>query len=326
MGVITQSYQGNRDVSQYNGSLFVTVTLNPAIDRTVTADRLVFDDRAYIQSSSESAGGRGLNASAVLHSWGAPTLAIVPSGGEAGPRFEAHLARLGFPFQVVPVRQNVRWNLIITDRQGMTVKLNEPGPALGQEELDAIEAAVRERLPGAKWLLVCGSLPPGVPSSYLRRLIAAGREAGVKVLVDTDGETLQDALLERPTAVTPNRTEAAALLNKALITRQHFRGAAQRICEMGAEAVLLSLGGRGAIGVRGSEVVEAVPPRIDAVCPIGAGDALNAAYVWALEETGSFPDAVRWAVAAGTASAQLPGISFATLEQARQMHDRVELK
>ena len=95
-------------MARYNGTLFVTVTLNPAIDRTVTADRLVFDDRVYIQSRSESAGGRGLNASAVLHSWGAPTLAIVPSGGEAGQRFEQHLARLGFPYEAVPMMHNVR--------------------------------------------------------------------------------------------------------------------------------------------------------------------------------------------------------------------------
>jgi 1-phosphofructokinase family hexose kinase len=306
--------------------LFVTVTLNPAIDRTVTADRLVFDDRAYIQTTGESAGGRGLNASVVLHSWGAPTLAIVPSGGESGTRFEQYLSRLGFPYEAVCIRNNVRSNLIITDRQGMTVKLNEPGPTLSQDELDAIEEAVRRRLPGAQWLLVCGSLPPGVPSSYVRRLVAAARDAGVKALVDTDGEPLQDALLERPTAVTPNRNEAASLLNKALITRQHFRGAAQRIREMGAESVVLSLGVRGAIGVRDNDVVEAVPPRIDAVCPIGAGDALNAAYVWAIEQSGDFPDAIRWAVAAGTASAKLPGISFATRDQAREVYEQVELK
>lgn len=306
--------------------MFVTVTLNPAIDRTLTADRLVFDDRAYILSRSESAGGRGLNASAVLHSWGAPTLAIVPSGGDSGARFEQHLAWLGFPFEIVPTANGVRSNAIITDRQGMTVKLNEPGHPLSEEEQSRIEEAVRRRLPGAKWLLICGSLPPGVSPGILRRLIRAGKDAGVKVLIDADGEPLQDALLEGPTAVTPNRNEAAKLLNKALITRQHFRGAAQRICEMGAQAAVLSLGERGAIAVRGSEIVEAVPPRIDAVCPIGAGDALNAAYVWAIERNNDFADAVRWAVAAGTASARLPGISFATLDQAREIYDQVVLK
>ena len=302
------------------------MTLNPAIDRTVTADRLVFDDRAYIKSEGESAGGRGLNASAVLHSWGAPTLAIVPSGGAHPQRFETHLAARGFAYEIVPTANDVRSNLIITDRQGMTVKLNSPGPALSGEELTRIEEAVRRRLPGATWLLLCGSLPPGVPSSYVRRLIVAAREAGVKVLVDTDGEQLQDAMLERPTAVTPNRNEASSLLNKALITRQHFRGAALRMREMGPESVVLSLGSRGAIGVRGNEVVEAVPPRIDAVCPIGAGDALNAAYVWAIEQTGNFADAVRWAVAAGTAATRLPGVSFPTLEQARDVYEQIELK
>ncbi len=307
--------------------MFVTVTLNPAIDRTVTADRLVFEDRAYILSRGESPGGRGLNASAVLHSWGAPTLAIVPSGGACGPRLEEHLQRLGFPFVAVPTEQNVRSNLIITDRRGLTVKLNEPGPVLTAAELERIEEEVKKHLPGAKWLLLCGSLPPGVPSSYLRRLVAVARAAGVKVLVDADGEALQDVLLENPTAVTPNRSEASTLLNRALITRQHFRTAAQRVCEMGAEAVLLSLGARGAIGVRGGEIVEAVPPAIDSVCPIGAGDALNAAYVWALEQSGGdFRDAVRWAVAAGTATARLPGISFPTLDQARAIYDQVEVK
>jgi 1-phosphofructokinase/6-phosphofructokinase 2 len=76
-----------------------------------------------------------LNTSAVLHSWGAPTLAIVPSGGESGPRFEKHLAALGFAYEAVPICQSVRSNLIITDSQGMTVKLNEPGPTLSEGEL-----------------------------------------------------------------------------------------------------------------------------------------------------------------------------------------------
>lgn len=287
----------------------------------------MFDDRAYILSRGESAGGRGLNASAVLHSWGAPTLAIVPSGGASGERFQAHIAKLGFPYEIVPTTHEVRSNAILTDRQGMTIKLNEPGHPLSEEELGRIEEAVRRHLPAARWLLLCGSLPPGVPSGYLRRLVRAAKEAGVNVLVDTDGETLQDVLLESPTAVTPNRNEAAALLNKALITRAHFRGAAQRIHEMGAEIVVLSLGSRGAIGVRAGEIVEAVPPRIDSVCPIGAGDALNAAFVWAIDRMpGNFADAVRWAVAAGTASARLPGISFATPEQAREIYEQVELK
>jgi 1-phosphofructokinase family hexose kinase len=306
--------------------LILTVTLNPAIDRTVTADRLVFDDRAYILARDESAGGRGINASKVLHSWGMPTRAVLVSGGESGQRFEQSLARLGFPCEVVPIAGSTRYNLIITDRQGMTVKLNEPGPSITEQELEQVESVVRKHLPEARWLMVCGSLPPATPASFLRRLIAAARQAGVRTLLDTDGEHLQDAMLERPTAVTPNRAEAGALLNKALITRQHFRGAAQRILEMGAESVILSLGNRGAIGARGSQIVEAIPPRVESVCPIGAGDALNAAFVWAMEKKDDFADAVRWAVAAGTSSARLPGLAFTTFEQAEEIYEQVEVR
>jgi fructose-1-phosphate kinase PfkB-like protein len=95
---------------------------------------------------------------------------------------------------------------------------------------------------------------------------------------------------------------------------------------MGADYVVLSLGSRGAVGAADSLLVESVPPLVDAVCPIGAGDALAAAFVWATASGKPFADAVRWGVAAGTASATLPGISFANLAQAEQIHSRVELR
>jgi 1-phosphofructokinase family hexose kinase len=307
------------------GKLILTLTVNPAIDRTITADRLVFEDRAHILARSESAGGRGINSSLVLQRFGARTLAILPSGGDSGPRFEADLSRLGIPSEIVPIAAAVRSNLILTDRQGLTIKLNEPGPVITVEEQGRLLEAVRRHLPGASWLMLCGSLPPGVPAEFYRVLIRAAHEHGVKTLLDTDGEVLQDALLERPTVVTPNRQEAQALLNKSLITRQHYRSAAQRMLEMGAQSVVLSLGSRGAFGAREGLTVEAVPPRVDSVSPIGAGDALNAAFVWAMARGCDFADAVRWGVAAGTASACLPGIEFAGLEETRAMWERVKV-
>jgi len=306
--------------------LFLTLTLNPAIDKTVSVDRLVFEDRAYILSSGEAAGGRGLNASRLLHSYGVPTVAIVPSGGDAGVRLRQYLACSGYRFEMVPIQRSIRTNLIITDRQGLTVKLNEPGPELSPEELAHLEQAVISHLDGASWLLLCGSLPPGVSPDSYRRLIRQAKRQGVRTLVDSDAEVLQDALLEGPTAVTPNQHEASRLLNKGLITRQHIRNAAQRILAMGAESVILSLGSRGALAARDGLILEAVPPSIDAVCPIGAGDALNAAFAWAMTQNGDFADAVRWAVAAGTASARLPGMQFAALETTREIYNRIEVR
>lgn len=255
-----------------------------------------------------------------------PTRAIVVSGGEAGKRFEESMARQGFAYDVVPIAQNLRTNLIITDRQGLTIKLNELGPSLTEEELQHLEETVRGRLAGAKWLLLCGSLPPGAPPQYYNRLIQLAREQGVETLLDTDGEVLQFGLEERPTLVTPNQQEAARLLNRALITRQHFRTAAQRILGMGAQSVMISLGSRGAIAGAGNQIVEIVPPRVDAVSPIGAGDALNAAFVWARVNGYDFVEAAKWGVAAGTASAKLPGTRFANLEQTKEVYVQVEVR
>jgi len=306
--------------------LILTLTLNPAIDRNVMVDRLVFEDRAYILSTSESAGGRGINASCVIHSFGGRTLAITVSGGPSGARLEKYLAGCGFPAEIVPIANEVRNNLTITDKQGLTVKLNEIGPYVSAAELDRLEAGVRARLPETKWLMICGSVPPGVPPNFYSKLLTAAREHGVKTLLDTDGESLVEGLAAGPTAVAPNQQEAERLLSTALLTRTHFREAASKIRGMGAEAVVLSLGSRGAVGAFQGHLWEAIPPRVDAVCPIGAGDALAAAFVWAMHEKNDFAEALRWGVAAGTASAHLPGLRFASLEQTRALYAQVEVR
>jgi 1-phosphofructokinase family hexose kinase len=306
--------------------LILTLTINPAIDRNILADRLVFEDRAYILSRNDSAGGRGINASRVLHSFGAKTLAIVTSGGANGNRFEKLLAKSGFPVEVVCISHDIRINFAITDRQGLTVKLNELGPPISAEELANVEKAVKSRLKSASWLMLCGSIPPDVSTDFYAKLIHMAREHKVKTLLDTDGDALVHGVEAGPTVVTPNQPEAERLLNRALITRQHFTEAVSRIKAMGPESVLLSLGGRGVVAADSHQMLEALPPRIDALSPIGAGDALAAAFVWAAAKKKEFSDCVRWSVAAGTASAQLPGMEFASLEQTKETYKSVEVR
>lgn len=292
----------------------------------ISVDRLAFEDRAYINSSRESAGGRGINASCVIHSFGGQTLALLICGGNAGKRLEEHLQCDGLPFQVVPVENEIRTNLTITDKHGLTVNLNEGGPTLSKVEVARVERAVKETLDRASWLMICGSMPPGVPPSFYGRLIAAARKKKVKTLLHADGEALRQGIEERPTVATPNQQEAERLLARTLLTRTHYLEAAERIRTMGPESVVLSLGSRGAVGAFREGVFEALPPRVDAVCPIGAGDALSAVYTWAMERKNNGVEALRWGVAAGTASARLPGMKFATLEQTQEIYKQVELR
>lgn len=306
--------------------MIITLTINPSIDRNVFVDRLVFEDRAYILSRSDSPGGRGINASSVLQSFGAKTLAIAVSGGASGERFEKLLAKSGFPVKLVKIGREIRTNFTVTDRQGLTVRMNEPGPLITAEELKSVEKVVASRLEGASWLMLCGSIPPGVSPDFYTKLIRMARERKVKTLLDTDGDALLHGVEAGPAVVAPNQPEAERLLNRALITRAHFIEAATRIKAMGAESALLSLGSRGVVAVNGHQLIEVLPPRIDAVSPLGAGDALAAAFVWASSKKKDFADCVRWGVAAGTASAQLPGLQFANLEQTKEIYKGVEVR
>ncbi len=306
--------------------MIVTLTINPAIDQNIAADRLVFEDRAYILSQSESAGGRGIISSSVLHSFGSKTLAIVTSGGKTGKRLEKLLAASGYPVEVVPIEEEIRQNFTITDKYGLTIKLNQAGPPISSKELEQIEHTVCRNLKKAEWLMLCGSIPPGVAPDFYRDLIRVAQKHNVKTLLDTDGEALAHGVEACPTVVKPSQQEAERLLNRALITRAHFLEAATRIKAMGPETVLISLGSRGAIATDGHRVVEALAPRIDTGSPIGAGDAMAAAYVWAITKKKDFPDAVRWSVAEGTASAKLPGMNSGTLEQAKAVYKAVEIR
>jgi 1-phosphofructokinase family hexose kinase len=227
---------------------------------------------------------------------------------------------------VVRVHAEGRANLTISDKQGLTIKLNEIGAPLEEKEVGAVRDLVEARLKKASWLMLCGSTQPGVPPAFYSEIIALAKSRGVKTLLDTDGEALNHALEAKPSVISPNQQEAERLLGRAIITRSQSLEAVKRIHDMGPEAVILSLGSRGALASSPEGILEALPPRIEALCPIGAGDALAAAFVWALDKKKPFADALRWAVAAGTATASLPGMSFPTLDQTKAIYKKVEVR
>jgi 1-phosphofructokinase family hexose kinase len=307
--------------------LIVTLTANPAIDRIVSVDHLAFEDRAYIISTRETAGGRGINASRGIHSFGGETIAVVTSGGKAGRRLQRLLRDCGYAIRIAQLRNETRTNLTITDQRGLSVNLNEKGPEVGKDEIAGLEATVRECLTDAGWLLICGSLPPGAAANFYGRLIGLARKRKVRTLLHASGDALREGIKARPTVVTPNQSEAERLLERSLLTRAHYLEAAHRIREMGPESVVLSLASRGAVAAFAEGLYEAIPPAIDAVCPIGSGDALAAGFAWRMQQPkATCAEALRWGVAAGTASARLPGMDFATLEQTQEIYGQVEVR
>lgn len=262
----------------------------------------------------------------MIHSFGGKTLALLTSGGRTGSKIEKFLSEGGFPSDAVRIKNESRTNMTISDRQGLAIRLNEIGPSISPSELKQLYQLVEGAISKASWLMICGSIPPGVPPHFYCELIAFARARRVKTLLDTDGEALVHALEAHPTVIKPNQQEAERLLGTVLITKSQFIGAADRMRTMGAESVILSLGSRGAVAKDAHNTWEVVPPRVDALSPIGAGDATAAAFVWSMDRKKSFADSVRWGVAAGTASATLPGMQFANLQQIKEIYKGVEVK
>lgn len=166
---------------------------------------------------------------------------------------------------------------------------------------------------------------PGVEAHFYAKLIRLAAKHKVETLLDTDSDALLHGIEGEPTIVKPNQSEAERLLNRALLTRTHFIEAVQQIKSMGPKSAILSLGGRGAVAASTEGVMEVVAPQVEARSSIGSGDAMGAAVVWALNRGESFSEALRWGVAAGTATSKLPGISLATLEQAKEIYPRTEI-
>jgi 6-phosphofructokinase 2 len=306
--------------------MILTLTLNPAIDLTITTNRIVYDDRTYILDEQEHAGGKGINAAQVIYSYHGEVHAIAPIGGETGQRMARLLAAAQIPVTLIPVAGETRRNLSITDQQGMMIKLDHPGEILSDQELQRIEEAVREHLPNTEWLMLNGSLPPKAPPEFYARLIRLAREHGVSTTIDSSGEALRAGLEAGPSLAKPNRPEAERLLDRTILSEAQAAAAARDIQKMGAERVILSLGSQGAIGAWEEGLLRAVLPAVQTGCAIGAGDVLAAISVLGLSQKLSFPEAFRWAVAAATAAASNPGLTFAPPEQTELMRAQIELR
>ena len=306
--------------------MILTLTLNPAIDVALRVQRFDFAERAFIESETETAGGKGINGARLVRAYGGDALAVAPVGGRNGRRFEELLREAGVPAALVPVAGETRRNLAISDRRGATLKLDQPGQTPARGELDLLESAVRERLPGATWLLLAGSIAPGTPPDVYGRFVRRAREAGAMVLLDSSGSALPPALAQRPALAKPNRAEAADLLGRAITGIEDAARSADDIRGLGAERVVLSLGSLGAVGAAPEGRWHAEPPRIPVGCPVGAGDVLAAACAWAMERGEPFAEALRRGVAAATLAASLPGLEFGSLDAAEAMCRRVSLR
>lgn len=287
--------------------MIVTLTPNPSVDRTVSVD--VLDRGAVMRatSSREDPGGKGINVSRALALNGTPTAAVLPVGGAYGRLMLALLEPLELDVRPVPIGEPIRANIAVVEPDGTTTKLNEQGPALRADEIDALRRAVLDASRDASWVVCCGSLPPGVPDGFYAAMVHECHDAGLRVAVDSSGAPMADALTAAPDLIKPNRIELAEAVGRELRTVGAVVDAARGLIAAGVGTVVVSLGRDGALLVDADRVVHAAATISRPLSTVGAGDSLLAGYLHGVHAGDEPAAALRRAVAFGAAAVMLPG-------------------
>jgi 1-phosphofructokinase len=299
--------------------MIVTVTPNPSIDRTVTLSTpLTRGAVQRVTSVTNEPGGKGVNVARALTLAGVDAVALLPAA-DHDPLVTA-LQNTAVPFRCVPVGEPVRTNLAITETDGTTTKLNERGAELDAATLKALTGAVVAAAERATWVVLSGSLPPGVPDSWYADVVALLASYPCRVAVDTSERPLTAlaAGFDRaaPDLIKPNAEELAGLVDESpeMLETAALHGdprpvvaAAGKLVERGVGAVLATLGAAGAVLVDSTGSWMATPPPIIPRSTVGAGDASLAGYVRADVGGAEPPRRLRMAVAYGSAAAALPG-------------------
>ena len=284
----------------------VTVTPNPSLDRALEVDRLDVGEVNRAHAVHVHPGGKGINVARALVRHGEATLAVVPVGGADGTRLVTLLAQHGVPAVPVPVSGDTRTNVTLVEADGATTKVNAPGPRLSDAEVDALLAAVEDRLVTApRAVVAAGSLPAGAGDAFFVRLAGLAGRHGVPVVLDTSGAPLARAVRAGGLClIKPNTEELAELVGGDLVTVGDVVEAAREVIALGTSAVLASLGAHGALLVLADATWWAGGPPLVPLSTVGAGDSTLAGF---LAGTGTGAERLRTGVAWGRAAVLLPG-------------------
>ncbi|HEU4327020.1 MAG TPA: 1-phosphofructokinase [Roseiflexaceae bacterium] len=274
----------------------VTVTLNPAVDQTVTIPHFAAGKVNRVEQAQQNAGGKGVNVASILADAGHAVAATGFLGRDNAAIFEELFARKRIADRFVRIVGQTRVGIKISDPAGQqTTDINFPGQAPAAADLDALLARLDEQ--EAPWVVLSGSLPPGVAPTIYAELAARLRRKGCHVALDTSGPALRHALEAAPDLLKPNIHELEEALGTPLPTPAAVVAAVQPLLARGTRLVAVSMGADGACLVTPDGLVVARPPRVEVQSTVGAGDAMVAGLVAAQLRGLPLPAAARLATA-----------------------------
>lgn len=288
--------------------MIVTLTLNPAIDHTVTLENFVPEDSNRVVSSRSDPGGKGINVSRVLLELGCESMALGFVSGQRGRFIEHSLRDHGIYTDFIHTPGQTRTNITIINRKAnTTTTLNERGPETDHHYVQLLFQRLKKHLTAGDWLVIGGSIPPGLNPALYGEIIAFAKQRKVRCILDSDGPPLRHGIKAKPFLVKPNRTEVERMLGRLPKHNDPLLVGAEQVQHEGVEVVVLSQGVNGAIMVNHEHAWRVYPPTVPAVSTVGTGDAMVAGLVQVLSHGGDLPEALRLGAAAGAAAAITEG-------------------
>ena len=300
--------------------MILTVTLNPAVDLALEVGKIVLGDTNRVTRSHSGPGGKGINVSRVVRVLEQETLALGFVSGSRGRFVEHAVNELGIMDDFYHTPGQTRTNTIIVDREAeYHTSFNERGAETDPQHLDEILKRVRRRIKPGDWVVLSGSLPPGIPADAYARFIKVVHRKRGRALLDADGEVLRLGVAARPDLIKPNRYELERLVGRSLGDDEAILAAAREVQTRGVPIVVASLGKAGSIAIDAEGAWRARSPDVPVNSAVGAGDSLVAGLVVGLSRGDPLSEALRLGTACGAATAMTPGTELCYPEDVERL-------
>lgn len=285
----------------------VTLTVNPAVDKSTHIDRLIPEQKLRCDAPRFDAGGGGINVSKAIKRLGGKSTAIFTTGGPSGQVLRDLVSQEGIDCEVIQTEQWTRENFIVAETStNAQYRFGMPGAALSEAETEEVLEKLRQSK--AEYVVASGSLPPQMDVNFYEKVAAISKEIGARLVLDTSGEPLRAACDEGVFLLKPNIGELEALVGAKDLQIDDVDDAARMLIGDGkCEVVIVSMGPKGAILVT-KDLCEHVPaPPVQKRSTVGAGDSMVAGMTWALTQGLTYSEMIRWGVACGSAATMNEG-------------------
>lgn len=299
----------------------VTLTVNPALDKSAHFSGLVPEQKIRCQAPLYDAGGGGINVSKAISRLEGSSLAVMASGGPSGEMIKEILNKELIPFHCIETKNWTRESFVaVDDNTNSQYRFNFPGTSITDAEKDNIIQAFDGI--ESEFIVVSGSLREGLPVDFYQEIAEIAKKLNSKLIVDTSGEALKKVLETGVYLIKPNVGELAKLIGVERLEMEEVNDAAKQIiAKGGAEIVVVSLGPQGAVLVTKDSYDFVPAPNVAKKSTVGAGDSMVGGMVWALSQNKNLKEVIRWGVACGSAATMNEGTQLFKLEDAKRLFE-----